>query len=95
MLTRRWGIAAGRPGLRVAGDRVADGNAERRAAEPGEALGQPVEVEVAGGLDEAHEQPLRLRVLAVASEALGDQAVVVRPDRPEVVADGVVGDGVR
>ena len=79
-----------RPGLRRAGDRILSG---RVALEPGETavqLRQPAQIHVGGGLEQRAEH-LRGRPLqAVAREAHGDQAVVVRPDRAVVIGHRVV-----
>ena len=61
----------------------------QRPGKAGEDLGQPMLEVRRGGEDRGGDRARRL-VVSVAGEAGGDQRVVVRPDRPGVVAEWVV-----
>ncbi len=79
---------AGRPGLRAAGRRVGDGEAAERPRVARERLRQPVRRE-RRRVEHRQRDPVRLVAEAVAGQAVGDDRVVVRPDRAAVVADRV------
>ena len=79
----------GRPGLRAAGGRVLDRVLRQRPVVAAERLRQPP-VEQRGGVEDVRRDAGRLLLVPVAPQPPGDERVVERPDRPEVIADRVV-----
>src|SRR5262245_13864987 len=78
--------STGRPRLRAARGRIRNGEAAEPALEPGEGLRQS-EARERGCLELSPCDPIRLLAEPVAREPEGDQRVVMRPDRADVVAD--------
>src|SRR3954447_3324912 len=77
------------PCLRAAGRRVRNGKWADPAFEARERLRKPVARE-GGRLQLRQRDPVRVVAKACARESQGDDCVVVRPDRADVVADRVV-----
>src|SRR5262245_8610162 len=82
--------AASRPGLWMTRHRVPDRDAEFTFIKPCEKFRQLVILEVHGCTNDAHKEPHCLFVETVASEAGGDDGIVVRPDGAEMIAEGIV-----
>ena len=80
---------ARRPGLRAARGRVLHRVLRHRPLVASERLRQPP-VEDLGGIEDARRDLRGLLLEAVAPQAPGDERVVERPDRADVVADRVV-----
>ena len=77
------------PGLWAARDGVWHRVLVLAAREAGEQLGQPVVRQDRGGVEEALEDPQERLVQSVPAQTDREQRVVVRPDAPGVVADGI------
>ncbi|MNT55121.1 hypothetical protein D3C72_1923330 [compost metagenome] len=60
------------------------------ALEAAEELGQAVVLEADGRIVHGREELVDLALVALIREAFGDERIVMRPDRADVVADGVV-----
>ena len=78
------------PGLRRASHRV-----QRRAAapftlKPAEQFGQPPQIHIAGGVEQALEHMFDRMLQSVAREAECDQRIIVRPDRSIVIGHRIV-----
>src|SRR5450432_4162996 len=85
---REWRRAC--PGLRRASDRI-----ERRAAAPftlksAEQFGEPAQIHIARGVEQALEHLLDRMLQPVAREAECDQRVVMRPDRPVMIRHRII-----
>ena len=68
------------PGLRRAGDRIKRRPALASALEAAIEFGQPPQVHVGRGIEQALEHTIDRALVAVARKARRDQRVVVRPD---------------
>src|SRR5262245_11483015 len=77
------------PGLRAAGGRVLDREPRLLPRVAGERLREAA-VEIRGRLEQLRRDPGGLLAVSVPGQTGGDQRVVVRPDRAEVVPDRVV-----
>ncbi len=82
----------GRPRLRRARDRVGDGRPDVLAGEAAEQLGQAQVREPLRRFDQPAGEQVRAVGRAARLQTGRDERVVVRPDRPGVVADRVVAD---
>ena len=77
-------------GLRMTGNRITNRHSVSIAVESGEDLGQRVMFEMLRCFDDCSEDAARFLIKPVAPEARGDQRIVMRPYRAEVVPDRIV-----
>jgi hypothetical protein len=78
--------------LRPAGDGIGHRGLILRPGLATEELREAIRRELAGGVEESGRDLVDLVVEAVALEAVGDDAVIVRPDGTDVVTERVVAD---
>ena len=79
-----------RPSLRRAGNGVACRSALSQTRKAAKKLRQPLQIEIAGGLEKSAKNPRDFTLGAVARKAQRNQRVVVRPDRTVVIGHRVV-----
>src|SRR5689334_11610437 len=81
----------GSPGLRMAGNRIVDRDFIRLPIEAAKEFRKLMRMEMVGGIDQPMENPQRLPISSIAPEPRGNDRIIVRPHRAEVIADGIIG----
>ncbi len=75
----------------MAGNRIVDRDLILRSTETAKEFRKLMRVEMIGRVEQSMEDPQCFRILSVASASRGDDRIVVRPNRAEVIPDGVIG----